>query len=155
MTNKEKYIESFADVGPSDEIKERILNMSLRKKKYPFKALAVTFAVLITVAAAMLTVNAATNGALGERIEEVSKEITEKISIIFNGEEIEAAVKRSIQTDENGNVVVVDIILPENEQSEDEIVFELEQTREDIIEKIIIQNSEESIDDVTAVADAD
>lgn len=114
MTNKEKYISSFSGVEPSDEIKERILNMASTKKRCSFKALAVAFAVLITVAAAMLTANAATDGALGEKISEATKEITKKVGVMFNGEEIEVTVKQTEVTDENGNLNVYEIILPEN-----------------------------------------
>lgn len=151
MTNKEKYISSFSGVEPSDEIKERILNMASTKKRYSFKALAVVFAVLIMVAAAMLTANAATDGAIGEKVIELSKEITEKISVVVNGKVIEATFNYKPITDENGKTSVVEIVipeslpenLPENEQGEDEIVFELNEVMEDVC-KIVIQKSEES-----------
>lgn len=148
MTNKEKYINSFSGVEPSDEIKERVLNMASTKKRYSFKALAVVFAVLIMVAAAMLTANAATDGAIGDKVIELSKEITEKISVVVNGKVIEATVNYKPITDENGKTSVVEIVipesLPENEQGEDEIVFELNEVMEDVFCKFVIQKSEES-----------
>lgn len=152
MTNKEKYISSFSGVEPSDEIKERILNMASTKKRYSFKALAVVFAVLIMVAAAMLTANAATDGAIGEKVIELSKEITEKISVVVNGKEIEATINYKPITDENGKTSIVEIVIPENlpenfpenEQGEDEIVFELNEVMEDAFCKFVIQKSEES-----------
>lgn len=146
MTNKEKYIKCFSGVEPSDEIKERILNMSSTKKKCSFKALAIAFAVLI-MAAAMFTANAATDGAIGEKIGEVSKEITEKISIMFNGEEIEVTVKQTVVTDENGNSNIFEVILPENppenKQGDDEVVFELNEVMDKYC-RIILQMSKES-----------
>lgn len=146
MTNKEKYISSFSGVEPSDEIKERILNMASAKKRYSFKALAVVFAVLIMVAAAMLTANAATDGAIGEKVIELSKEISEKISVVVNGKEIEATFNYKPITDENGKTSVVEVVipenLPENEQGEDKIVFELNEVTEDVC-KIVLQKSEE------------
>ena len=151
MTNKEKYISSFSGVEPSDEIKERILNMASAKKRYSFKALAVVLAVLIMVAAAMLTANAATDGAIGEKVIELSKEISEKISVVVNGKEIEATFNYKPITDENGKTSVVEVVipenLPENEQGEDKIVFELNKVMEDV-GKIVIQKSEESTENV-------
>lgn len=151
MTNKEKYISSFSGVEPSDEIKERILNMASAKKRYSFKALAVVLAVLIMVAAAMLTANAATDGAIGEKVIELSKEISEKISVVVNGKEIEATFNYKPITDENGKTSVVEVVipenLPENEQGEDEIVFELNEVTEDVC-KIVLQKSEECTENV-------
>lgn len=151
MTNKEKYISSFSGVEPSDEIKERILNMASAKKRYSFKALAVVLAVLIMVAAAMLTANAATDGAIGDKVIELSKEINEKISVVVNGKEIETTFNYKPITDENGKTSIVEIVipenLPENERDEDEIVFELNKVMEDV-GKIVIQKSEESTENV-------
>ena len=151
MTNKEKYISSFSGVEPSDKIKERILNMASTKKRYSFKALAVVLAVLIMVAAAMLTANAATDGAIGDKVIELSKEINEKISVVVIGKEIETAFNYKPITDENGKTSIVEIVitenLPENERDEDEIVFELNKVMEDV-GKIVIQKSEESTENV-------
>ena len=155
MTNKEKYISSFSGVEPSDEIKERILNMASTKKRYSFKALAVVLAVLMIVAAAMLTANAATDGAIGEKVIELSKEINEKINIVVNGKEIEATFNYKPITDENEKTSVVEIVIPEslpeslseNEQGDDEIVFEWNKVMEDV-GKIVIQKSEESTENV-------
>ncbi len=155
MTNKEKYISSFSGVEPSDKIKERILNMASTKKRCSFKALAVVFAVLIMVAAAMLTANAATDGAIGDKVIELSKEISEKISVVVNGKEIEATFNHKPITDENGKTSIVEIVIPENlpenlpekEQGEDEIVFELNEVMVDV-GKIVLQKSEESTENV-------
>ena len=101
---------------------------------------------------AMITVNAATDGAVGKKINEVSKEISEKITILFNGEEIEADCKTTVITDENGNKGVIStIILPgvsdssddEKSESDDEIVFRYYKALQDASEKTI-QESEET-----------
>ena len=152
MTNKEKYINSFSGVEPSDEVKERILSMTKLKKRYSFKALAVAVAVVMLLTMAMVTVNAATDGAVGKKINEVSKEISEKITILFNGEEIEADCKTTVITDENGNKGVIStIILPgvsdssddEKSESDDEIVFRYYKALQDASENTI-QESEET-----------
>ena len=152
MTNKEKYINSFSGVEPSEEVKERILSMTKLKKRYSFKALAVAVAVVMLLTMAMVTVNAATDGAVGEKINEVSKEISEKITILFNGEEIEADCKTETFVDENGNKGVIStIVLPdvsdsskdEKSESDDEIVFRYYKSLQDASENTI-QESEET-----------
>ena len=125
--------------------------MASTKKRYSFKALAVVFAVLIMVAAAMLTANAATDGAIGEKVIELSKEISEKISVVVNGKEIEATFNYKPITDENGKTSIVEIVipenlpenLPENEQGVDEIVFALDEEMK-YVGKIVIQKSDDS-----------
>ena len=150
MTNKEKYINSFSGVEPSEKVKERVLSMTKLKKRYSFKALAVAVAVVMLLTMAMVTVNAATDGAVGEKINEVSKEISEKITVLFNGEEIEADCKTETFVDENGNKGVVStIILPgvsdssgdEKSESDDEIVVKYDKVLEDFGE-VVIQESE-------------
>ena len=152
MTNKEKYINCFSGVKPSEEVKERILSMTKLKKRYSFKALAVAVAVFVMLAMAMLTANAATDGAVVEKINEVSKEISEKITILFNGEKIEADCKTTVITDENGNKGVIStIILPdasdsskdEKSESDDEIVFAYNKALQDASAKTL-QESEET-----------
>lgn len=153
MTNKEKYINSFSGVEPSDEVKERILSMTRLKKRYSFKALAVAAAVVMLLTMAMVTVNAATDGAVGEKINEVSKEISEKITVLFNGEEIEADCKTETFVDENGNKGVIStIILPgvsdssgdEKSESDDEIVEEYAKVVFEGAGAEVIQESEET-----------
>ena len=105
------------------------------KKRYSLKAVAVVLAALMLIATAMLTANAATDGAIGEKVIELSKEITEKISVMFNGEEIDVTVKYTPVTDETGDSAIYEIILPENppenEQGDDEVVFELNEVMEE------------------------
>ncbi|MBQ7122417.1 MAG: hypothetical protein IJO03_09175 [Clostridia bacterium] len=139
MTNKEKYISSFSGVEPSDEIKERILNMASTKKRCSFKALAVVFATLMLIATAMLTANAATDGALGEKIGEVSKEITEKIRVMLNGEEVDVTVKKKVLTNENGDSNIFEVIVPDDfPASEDgKYVLELDKMMQDIGKMVI------------------
>ena len=163
MTNKEKYINSFSGVEPSEEVKERVLSMMKLKKRYSFKALAVAVAVVMLLTMAMVTVNAATDGAVGEKINEVSKEISEKITVLFNGEEIEADCKTETFVDENGNKGVVStIILPgvsdssgdEKSESDDEIVVEYDKVLEDACAEVI-QESEETTAVVEIIVESD
>ena len=153
MTNKEKYIYSFSGVEPSEEVKERILSMMKLKKRYSFKALVVAVAVVMLLTMAMVTVNAATDGAVSEKINEVSKEISEKITILFNGEEIEADCKTETFVDENGNKGVIStIILPgvsdssgdEKSESDDEIVVKYDKVVFEGAGAEVIQESEET-----------
>lgn len=163
MTNKEKYINSFSGVEPSEEVKERVLSMTKLKKRYSFKALAVAVAVVMLLTMAMVTVNAATDGAVGEKINEVSKEISEKITVLFNGEEIEADCKTETFVDENGNKGVIStIVLPyvsdsskdEKSESDDEIVVEYDKVLEDFGE-VVIQESEATTAVVEIIVESD
>lgn len=89
------------------------------------------------------------------KVIELSKEISEKISVVVNGKEIEATFNYKPITDENGKTSIVEVVipedlpenLPENEQGEDEIVFELNEVMEDV-GKIVLQKSEESTENV-------
>ncbi len=95
MTNKEKYMNSFSQIEPSDEIKERILNMTTAKKRISLRAIAVAVAVLMLFATAMLTANAATDG-----------ELAQKFIVLLNGHEMETGdyeLSDKLVTDENGN----------------------------------------------------
>lgn len=115
--------------------------MTKAKKRYSFKALTVAVAVIALLTMAMVSVNAATDGAVGEKINEAGKELGEKITILFNGEEIEADCKTETFTDENGNKGVISTVIlpgvsdsPDDEKSEsddDEVVFRYYKARED------------------------
>ncbi len=144
MTNKEKYIKTFSGVEPSDEIKERILNMTT-KRKYSLRALVTVLAVLMLVAIAMITANAATDGELGEKIGEISKAVSDKVVILFNGEEIPVEVERTETIDENGEKRVEDTIyLPDvaNSEAGAKIVYRLNNSTEDIAELTIKEYDE-------------
>ena len=96
MTNKEKYKASFSGVEPSDEIKERILNMTEKKSKRKFRIVAVAAAVLVIFAMAMLTAYAATDG-----------EIVENFIVLLNYKPVDEGVyelREEQVTDENGEI---------------------------------------------------
>lgn len=129
MTNKEKYINSFSGVEPSEEIRERIFNMTSTKKRSAFKTVIVVAAVILLISIVMFSVNAATGGELGAKISEAGKEISEKIIILFNDEEIAIDAEKTIITDENGEEVVsISFNLPETEgaETEDKIKIAME-----------------------------
>ena len=108
MTNKEKYINSFSGIEPSDKVKERIMNMTMPKKKVSLRILAIAFAVLTMLAVAMLTANAATDGELAQKIADT--EVVQKFRILFNGAEMnpkDYKITEKQTTDENGNTQYV------------------------------------------------
>lgn len=99
MNNKSKYMESFSGVHHSDELTERILNMTdKRYHKIKFsKMLVCAVVVIITIVCGCMTVNAATDGAVSDFVEK-------KISILINGKEAETnVVEHKEIVDENGN----------------------------------------------------
>lgn len=122
MINKEKYMNSFSGVEPSDEIKERILKMTQPKRKIPLKTAAIAVAVLAAFTLAMITANAATDGDLGEKITEAAKSFV----VLLNGERVEADIEKSVVENENGDdIAFVRIELPTQVDSEtaDEILI--------------------------------
>lgn len=140
MTNKEKYIASFSGVEPSAKIRERILNMTATRKRTSSKTLAIVLAAIMLLTAAMLTANAASDGELGERISEAGKELSKKIIVMFNGEEIPVEVEQTVTADENGNDIVsfaVDLPKVGSDETEGEVLFALDGLMNDIGEIII------------------
>lgn len=115
MTNKEKYINSFSGVEPSDEFNERIFNMTEPKRRTPLRVVAVIAVVIATMMLAMLTANAAADGEIVEKISEAGKAFV----VLLNGETIKAKVDKTVITDENGNEIAdVRIEIPSLEENE-------------------------------------
>lgn len=138
MTNKEKYINSFSAVEPSDEIKERILSMTDLKKRTPLRVVAIVALTIAMMMLAMFTANAATDGAVYEKISEVSKEISRKMVVMinFNGEDISVKAKETVTIDEDGKKsvsILVDLPSIENGETDGEIAIALDGAIEDVI----------------------
>lgn len=94
MTNKEKYKASFSGVGPSDKIEERIFEMTSKKKKVSFKkVIAIAAAIVMILAIAMVTANAASDG-----------ELACKFMVLINGEEADSG-DYVLEEDENGALI--------------------------------------------------
>ncbi len=138
MTNKEKYINSFSVLEPSDKIKERIMNMTTVKKKISFRALAVAAAVLMILAVAMLTANAATDG-----------ELARKFVVLLNGQvmaEGNFELSEKLVTDENGNTQsVFEFSLNGDGGNEDEIIIIREAETENFAFEVKTTDGEESV----------
>lgn len=139
MTNKEKYIKSFSGVEPSDEIKERIINMTISKRKLSFKSLAITFAVLMLLAMAMITANAATDG-----------ELLNNFIVLLNGEEVDSGdyiLKEELVTDENGETQnrLSFSYNGENGDNEAIVIMETENEVDDFKANIKIAEEDESV----------
>lgn len=150
MTNKEKYINSFSGVEPSDKIKERIFSMTEPKRRTPLRVVAVIAVVIATMMLAMLTANAAADGEIVEKISEAGKAFV----VLLNGETVRAKVDKTVITDENGNEIAnVSIEIPSLEGSEtpDEILIsystvELEEGNDVLMGEINVsaQNGDDS-----------
>lgn len=84
--NKTEYKKAFSQIQPSDEVVERILEMSEKKKLMPkTKTLLVAIAVIAVLVCATFSVNAATDGAVASYVtEKASQVLPENISNIFN-----------------------------------------------------------------------
>ncbi|MCM1544378.1 MAG: hypothetical protein NC110_03680 [Ruminococcus sp.] len=76
--NKENYKQTFSGIYPSDEVIERIFEMTEKKtKRIRFKTMLVVAAIIALFACATLTANAATNNAL-----------LDGMNMIINGEDV-------------------------------------------------------------------
>lgn len=94
MTNKEKYKASFSGVEPSDEILERVFDMTSTKKKVSFKkVIAIAAAIVMILAMAMVTANAASDG-----------ELLWEFMVLINGEEADSS-DYTLEEDENGALI--------------------------------------------------
>ena len=85
--NKTEYKEAFSKIQPSDEVEERIINMTTnRKKAISFKRVLITALVVISlICCAGVFANAATDGAVGEAISQAAQ----KVIVFINGEKTE------------------------------------------------------------------
>lgn len=78
----EKYKSAFRNVAPSEISVERILTMT-KKKKFRFKPLVIAAVILALTVASIISVNAATDGAIVEKVEQV----VHNVKVLINGEE--------------------------------------------------------------------
>ncbi len=150
MTNKEKYINSFSEIELSDEVKERILNMKTPNKRVSLRAFAIAFAVLIMLAVAMLTANAATDGELTQRIADTAVVKNFKVvlgnGVEMNPEDYELTEKQI--TDENGNtqnILEFSLNGESGDDSDDEIIISFVEDVEREIDnfEVKVSNGEE------------
>lgn len=87
-------------------------------KKRSFKPLAIIGAVLAVSAASVFTVNAATDGAVVDKL----KEWTGNVRICINGEEVEVLAKiKEIDVDEDRRIVEFEV---DDENSDDDVNIE-------------------------------
>lgn len=85
--NKNKYKEAFSKIQPSDNVEERIVNMTTNRKNFiSFKRVLITALVVVSLLCSVgVFANAATDGAVGEAISQVA----EKVIVFINGEKTE------------------------------------------------------------------
>ncbi len=83
MMNK-KYKSAFETVCPSESSVERIFDMT-KNKKLTFKPFLIAAIITILASVSLISVNAATDGA----IEKKAEEIVESIKIFIGGEEVQ------------------------------------------------------------------
>ncbi len=111
--NKNEYKKAMSGVHPSDQVIERIMDMTDNKKRKGFKkGLIAVLVVMSVLLCTGLTANAATDGAVADAI----NESINKVKIKINGKEVDADAKLKKYVDQNGRTVSeYEISIPEND----------------------------------------
>lgn len=92
MSNKELYKSVMSSVQPSEDVIERIMDMTNAKKKFrPKRGLVAVLVIVAILAFGGITANAATDGAVAEYI-------SDTVKVLVNGKETASTVT----TNENG-----------------------------------------------------
>lgn len=93
MNNKELYIDVMSGIQPSEDVIERIMDMTKPKRKFrPRKSLIAVLVIVAMLAFGSITANAATDGAVAEYI-------SNTVKVLVNGKETAS----SVTTDKNGD----------------------------------------------------
>ncbi len=82
----EKYKSAFSVVCPSESSVERIFDMT-KKKKVTFKPLLIAAIVTTLMAVSVVCANAATDGAIVEKAEQVVENAVQSFKVLINGKE--------------------------------------------------------------------
>lgn len=125
MNNKELYIDVMSGIQPSENVIERIMDMTDSKRKFkPKKSLIAVLVVIAMLAFGGITANAATDGAVAEYIRNT--------------------VKAFVMTDENGEKCAV--IVGDMQDGAGEIVVIDEETGEEEIAHYQIAPEDDSVE---------
>lgn len=124
MNNKELYIDVMSGIQPSENVIERIMDMTDSKRKFkPKKGLIAVLVVIAILAFGGITANAATDGAVAEYI---SNTLTALVTTGENGEklvtidgEVQDGAGEIVLKDENGTT---EGVLHYDIQSDDDTV---------------------------------
>ncbi len=82
-----KYKSAFSVVCPSESSVERIFDMT-KKRKITYKPFLIAAIITTLMAVSLVTANAATDGALVEKAEEVVENAVQSVKVLINGEEV-------------------------------------------------------------------
>lgn len=104
MNNRELYIDVMSGIQPSENVIERIMDMTNQKNKFrPRKSLIAVLVVIAMLAFGGITANAATDGAVAEYI---SNTLTAFVTTGENGEKL-VTIDGELQ-DGAGEIVLID-----------------------------------------------
>lgn len=120
--SKKQYTEAFSNIHPSDEVIERIMNMTEKKHFTNFgKVLAVSVAIIsIFLSMGLVVANAATDGAVSEAVSEAFENVSNKITILINGNETQANVSVTEKTNVNGEQYIeaeIEVDVPDSDDT--------------------------------------
>lgn len=109
--NKKEYKEAFSKIQPSDKVEERIMYMTNKRKFAGYRRVLITaLAVISLLCSVGIFANAATDGAVGE----VISQVTEKVIVLINGKKteqdivLEESVGKNGETNYKGEVLIKD-----------------------------------------------
>ncbi len=83
----EKYKSAFSEINPSQASVERIFDMT-KSKKVTFKPFLIAAIVTTLMAVSLVSANAATDGAIVEKAEQVVENAVQSFKVLINGEEV-------------------------------------------------------------------
>lgn len=103
MNNKELYIDVMSGIQPSENVIERIMDMTNQKKKFrPRKGLVAVLIIIATITVGGITANAATDGAVAKYIRNTVK------ALVTTGENGEKLVTIDGKVQGAGEIVLKD-----------------------------------------------
>lgn len=140
--SKEQYIDTFSNIHPSNEAIERIMNMTSKKHFTSIKKTIIVLAAIITIICSIgFVANAASDGSVTEKVSQVLESISNKITVLINGEETQVDINVTEKTNAEGEKYYeaqVDVDIPED-NAEIEYEFQLDDTDSDL-ESVVVNS---------------
>lgn len=101
--SKEQYIDTFSNIHPSNEAIERIISMTSKKQFTSIKKAIIVLAAIISIICSIgFVANAESDGSVTEKVSQVFESISNKITVLINGEETQADINVTEKTNSEG-----------------------------------------------------
>lgn len=140
--SKEQYIDTFSNIHPSNEAIERIMNMTSKKHFTSIKKTIIVLAAIISIICSIgFVANAESDGSVTEKVSQVLESISNKITVLINGEETQVDINVTEKTNAEGEKYYeaqVDVDIPED-NAEIEYEFQLDDADSDL-ESVVVNS---------------